>query len=116
MVLDDHGRPVWATTTCNSPIIVNTSSLEYYKQPMFYALGHFSKFISPSSVKITLNKSTSQNGIEVVAFERPDNGTVLVAFNKNDKSIALNIVDNELGKFENILPAKSIQSYIWWQK
>ena len=114
MALDTHGEPVWVQTTCNSPIVVNASSMEYLKQPMFYALGHFSKFISPDSVKIDLNKSVNQTGLEVVAFERIDNSTVLIALNKNDGPIQMNIVDNDLGQLKTDLPGKSIQSYIWW--
>ena len=114
MALDTHGEPVWAHTTCNSPIVVNASSMEYLKQPMFYALGHFSKLISLSSVKITLNKSVLQSGFEAVAFVRLDNATVLIALNKNDQPIQINIVDNGLSQLKTDLPAKSIQSYIWW--
>ncbi len=36
----------------SSPIYIDTEAKEAYKQPMFYILGHFSKFISPDSVRI----------------------------------------------------------------
>lgn len=35
-----------------APIIMNISSNEFYKQPAFYAFGHFSKFILSGSVII----------------------------------------------------------------
>ena len=34
MVLDDVGGPNWAGFSCDSPIIVNITSDEFYKQPV----------------------------------------------------------------------------------
>ena len=36
----------------DSPIIVNITSDEFYKQPMFYALGHFAKFVPEGSTRV----------------------------------------------------------------
>lgn len=115
MVLNTRGEPSWADTQCNSPVVTNASALEYYKQPMFYAMGHFSKFLTPNSVKIRLNKPVNETGFEAVAFERTDNATVLIALNKNNYSIPINIIDQSSGQLHYELPPKSIQSYIWWQ-
>uniref|UniRef100_A0A915HYL0 Glucosylceramidase n=1 Tax=Romanomermis culicivorax TaxID=13658 RepID=A0A915HYL0_ROMCU len=41
MALDLTGGPNWVSNFVDSPIIVNASGGEFYKQPMFYALGHF---------------------------------------------------------------------------
>lgn len=41
MALDTGGGPNWVNNFDNSPIIVNASAGEFYKQPMFYAVGHF---------------------------------------------------------------------------
>ncbi len=41
IVLDMAGGPNWVNNVVDSPIIVNASANEFYKQPMFYALGHF---------------------------------------------------------------------------
>lgn len=45
MALDLTGGPSWCGTRVDSPIIVNSTADEFYKQPMFYVLGHFSKFV-----------------------------------------------------------------------
>lgn len=39
------GGPTYVNNFVDSPIIVNSTADEFYKQPMFYALGHFSKFV-----------------------------------------------------------------------
>ena len=79
---------------------------------MFYAMGHFSKFLPPESVKISLTKSSNLTGSEAIAFQRPDKGTVVIVLNKNNYSIPLLFDDNSF-KLHKELPANSIQSYIW---
>lgn len=36
-----EGGPNWVKNFVDSPIIVNAKKDEFYKQPMFYAMGHF---------------------------------------------------------------------------
>lgn len=36
-----EGGPNWVKNFVDSPVIVNAKTDEFYKQPMFYALGHF---------------------------------------------------------------------------
>jgi glucosylceramidase len=52
MVLDLGGGPTYINNFVDSPIIVNATGGEFYKQPMFYHLGHFSKFVPMGSVRI----------------------------------------------------------------
>nr|CAD7572403.1 unnamed protein product [Timema californicum] len=69
LALDLDGGPNWANNTVDSPIIVNATADEFYKQPMFYALAHFSKFVPPGSVRISLEtENNNNNSIENVAF------------------------------------------------
>lgn len=41
MALDFNGGPTWVGNHADAPIIVNQTADEFYRQPMFYALGHF---------------------------------------------------------------------------
>jgi len=41
LALDEKGGPNWVMNYVDSPVIVNATGAEFYKQPMFYALGHF---------------------------------------------------------------------------
>lgn len=81
MVLDIQGGPTYINNNVDSPIIVNASAGEFYKQPMFYHLGHFSKFIPRNSIRVELSSTANEN-VKVVGFERPDNATVVVILNK----------------------------------
>jgi len=66
----------------DAAILVNASGGEFLKQPLWYAMGHFSKFIPPGSKRIgleVLNVLTSN--LPMVAFLRPDGLKVIVACN-----------------------------------
>jgi len=41
IALNLDGGPNWVNNFVDSPIIVNSETDEFYKQPMFYAMGHF---------------------------------------------------------------------------
>lgn len=41
LALDMEGGPNWSKNYVDSPVIVDSSKDVFYKQPMFYHLGHF---------------------------------------------------------------------------
>ncbi|XP_071558003.1 putative glucosylceramidase 4 isoform X4 [Temnothorax nylanderi] len=45
IALNTNGGPNHAGNNIDSPILVNSTADEFYKQPMFYVLGHFSKSV-----------------------------------------------------------------------
>ena len=49
LVLDLQGGPNWSKNFVDAPIIVDFKENKYIRQPMFYALAHFSKFIRPGN-------------------------------------------------------------------
>ncbi|XP_046673234.1 putative glucosylceramidase 4 [Homalodisca vitripennis] len=60
IVLDENGGPSEGNSThLDSPVIINVTNGEFYKQPLFYALGHFSKFLPPGSIRVHV--TTNQN-------------------------------------------------------
>ena len=44
MALDLKGGPNWSNNFVDGPILVNETSDEFYKQPIFYTMGHFRYF------------------------------------------------------------------------
>lgn len=111
MCLDLEGGPNWVHNFDNSPVIVNASADEFYKQPMFYHLGHFSKFIPENSVRISSTSSTTLD-IKHVAFQRPDGYFVAVVLNREDEDIPFEITIG--GKsLSGVVPMRSIQTYLW---
>ncbi|PSN37780.1 hypothetical protein C0J52_15853, partial [Blattella germanica] len=94
IALNFEGGPNWAGNTVDASIIVNSTADEFYKQPMFYAIAHFSKFILPGSHRIKLQiLSEDDRGIQSIAFLRPDKIIVTVLMNIDTKNKTAVIVD-----------------------
>ncbi|XP_042855799.1 putative glucosylceramidase 3 [Penaeus japonicus] len=96
LALDTTGGPNWAANRVDAPIIVNATADEFYKQPMFYALGHFSKFVPGGSVHVGsrvvkgdgVSDGDDSNGgddgdgeLHSAAFIHADGGCVLILLN-----------------------------------
>ena len=81
-------------------------------QPMFYHLGHFSKFVPPGSQRIEVN-SSEETSLEFIGFLTPEINTVLVILNPESRNITFDIVDQKLGIITETIPSYSIQTYIW---
>ncbi len=41
IALDLQGGPNWVRNYVDSAVLVNSTADEFYKQPMFYVMGHF---------------------------------------------------------------------------
>lgn len=81
--LDESGGPNWADNQVDAAIIID-SNTSFFKQPMFYALAHFAKYVVPGSIRVELG-STSSVGhapMEAGAFLRPDGLVAVVVLNR----------------------------------
>ncbi|KHN81497.1 Glucosylceramidase [Toxocara canis] len=90
LCLNLQGGPNWAQNFVDSPVIVNATADEFYKQPMFYIMGHFSKFIRPGSHVIGITISGHPASLEGIAVTTPSSRRVLVLNNRDDH-IAYNL-------------------------
>lgn len=97
----------------DAPIIVNVEAQEYYKQPMYYALAHFTRFLPAGSVRLNTT-SEKDSPVEVVAFDTTNNATVLVALNRFESDIILRVHDAKYGHFDFVVGGHSIHSFIWF--
>lgn len=80
-MLDEKGGPNWCNNAIDSSILATPNKDEFIKQPYFYALGHFSKFIPRGSKRIHVDQYKGPS-IGNVAFLRPDGGIVVVFYNR----------------------------------
>uniref|UniRef100_A0A2K6AH37 Glucosylceramidase n=1 Tax=Mandrillus leucophaeus TaxID=9568 RepID=A0A2K6AH37_MANLE len=104
-----HHKPA---VPCGHPVIVDITKDTFYKQPMFYHLGHFSKFIPEGSQRVGLVAS-QKNDLDTVALMHPDGSTVVVVLNRSSKDVPLTIKDPAVGFLEVISPGYSIHTYLW---
>jgi len=119
MALDLEGGPTWAKNYVDSPIIVNASSGEYYKQPSYYAMGHFSKFLPPESVRLEheieyQDKDKDQDDILATVFQRPDGGRVATVLNKKQETIRVQLHQPDADPVEIQMEPNSLESFVWF--
>lgn len=78
LALDQSGGPNWIQNNVDASIIVNPDADEFYKQPTYYALAHFSKFITLGSRIIG---TTTSGTVSHVAVVTPQEEIVVVLYN-----------------------------------
>ncbi|XP_003402889.2 lysosomal acid glucosylceramidase isoform X1 [Bombus terrestris] len=112
IALDATGGPNWIQNYVDSPIIVNADADEFYKQPMYYALKHFSRFVDRGSIRISI---TDTDDVKATAFLTPSDQVVVVLYNNNTqkKNIVLN--DPKKNPICLELPAYSMNTVIYAQ-
>lgn len=81
-MLDEQGGPNWVENYVDAPIIVNAEAGEFYKQPVYYVLSHFSKYIPRGSVRIDASASLLAIDVATAAFLRPDGAVTLILYNE----------------------------------
>lgn len=82
--VDLDGGPSYLGNGVDAGVVVNSTAGEFYKQPIYYAFAHFSKFIPPGSVRVDISQTllNSVTGIGSVAFQRPDGAIAVVLQNE----------------------------------
>ncbi|KAF2365273.1 Glycosyl hydrolase family 30 beta sandwich domain [Trinorchestia longiramus] len=118
MALDMEGGPNWVSNFVDAPIIVDANKDTFYKQPMFYALGHFSKFVARGARAVYHSLLTeAPSGLQASAFRNPDGGVVVVLLNTDETEAAVSIQPqmSESKYFNIVMPPKSIKSVLYRQ-
>lgn len=77
---------------------------------MFYAIGHFSRFVLPDSVR--LDVQSLHPSVLAVGFLRPDRSVALVLYNTSKMPVAILIKDDGRN-IELTVPGKSIHTVIY---
>lgn len=115
MVLDTSGGPAWLGGRLDSPIIVDKSQDAYHKSPMFYALGHFSRYIPPHSFKLKTHiiNDVYDYRFETITFSLPNSkGLVSVILNQNPYPVELNLRIVEQGDIDINTDNQQLQQVI----
>ena len=114
LAVDMSGGPSWVDNYADAPVIVDNDQKVFYKQPTFYMMGHFSKFVPPGAVAISLIPLKWSTETQAVGFTRPDNSTVVVVGNFNDHVTSVGLlVGNYYANYT--MDANSISTFTWWK-
>ncbi|CEG46626.1 glycoside hydrolase family 30 glucosylceramidase [Plasmopara halstedii] len=113
LFLDTRGGPNWAKNMVDAPILIDgQNGAEFYKQPMYYIMGHFSKFVPPGSRRIEFPKTETLDGFHRCAFVTPDNQIVMQFLNRDDDDALISILQTDLNTFTLTVAAHSMQTVI----
>jgi len=114
LALDMVGGPNWPHVSERSaPVHINSTSGEWFKNPTFYALGHFSKFVTPGSVHLGEQVGTG-NDFKLGVFQRPDFGIAVVAINSLEQPQTVKLVDPFKGEVIIEVGAKSFNTWVYY--
>ena len=115
MVLDTNGGPNWAGNFASAPIIVNPAANQYYKNPQFYALGHFSKFLTPGTQRIgIIPEIVDIIHFQCALFERPDGGNAFIVINGLSEQQAVIVDDPDFGQLRMQIQPKSFNTWVYY--
>ncbi|KAK4317130.1 hypothetical protein Pmani_011764 [Petrolisthes manimaculis] len=124
--LDTEGGPNWAEGQVDAPIIIDAEKDEFYKQPMYFAMGHFSKYVPGGSVAVpswiesdpTTTTTTAgdttiiEKDIHTTAFIHPYCHLVVVILNTGEDEHVVNYM-TDFGKFVSVkVSPRSIQTLL----
>jgi glucosylceramidase len=113
LFLDTTGGPNWAKNVVDAPILVDEQNgAEFYKQPMFYVMGHFSKFVPPGSKRIEFPKTETLSDFHRCAFVTPDNQIVMQFLNRDSSEQTISVEQTDSSTFTLTLPPNSMQTVI----
>ena len=110
LILDSKGGPYHNRDGgVKAPVYVDENTKQFTLGPLYYTVGHFSKFIKRGAVRI--GSSVYSDAVRVSAFSNPDGEIVVVVLNTSDKEAKPGIrLNNCTAEFK--IPAKSLQTLV----
>ncbi|XP_069690290.1 lysosomal acid glucosylceramidase-like [Periplaneta americana] len=112
LALDMKGGPNYINNALDSPIIVNSTADEFYKQPMFYAMAHVTTFVPPGSQRIAISDSNRKT-IKRAAFLTDEGNIVIVILNRDYQKVHCVITDEYHRYIRILIPAHSIHTIVY---
>ncbi|EZA56663.1 hypothetical protein DMN91_000885 [Ooceraea biroi] len=117
MALNATGGPNWANNFVDSPIIVIPENDEFYKQPMFYALAHVSRFVPRYSYRI-YSEGLDNPNLRAIAFYTPEQRIVVVIVNMADQPFNVTVKSTNMSEHTiNLeIPANSFNTLLYLEQ
>ncbi|XP_068226099.1 lysosomal acid glucosylceramidase-like [Palaemon carinicauda] len=113
LALDMKGGPNWANMSADAAIIIDKEKDEFYKNPMFYAMGHFSKFVKEGAVRLELTSSSAPNQLEATAFRNADGTRVVVVLNRSETAVEVRVQVEDQGTMVIDVEPRSLHTAIF---
>ena len=110
LIVDLKGGPYHDRDSgVKAQVYVDENKKDFILGPLYYTVGHFSKFIKRDAIRIGC--SVYSDAVKAAAFSNPNGEIVVVVLNTTPKDIAPKIRLNDCTATFN-MPAKSLQTFI----
>ncbi|KAF8376262.1 hypothetical protein PRIPAC_82691 [Pristionchus pacificus] len=116
IALNTQGGYSWFMNFVDSPIIVETNLNEFFKQPMYYVLAHFSKFLKPGAQVVKLKLPQLPENVEAIGAVMVNGNRYITILNRNDnEDITVSLHEKGVGSVYTTVsvPAHSLVTIIW---
>jgi glucosylceramidase len=110
VLLDQNGGPNHVGNFCFAPIHADTTKDELIYTPMYYYIGHFSKFIRPNAKRIIQN--TNDKKLISTSFKNTDGKVVTIVMNQSDEEVVYTIINHDLQNTITI-PKHAMQTIVY---
>ncbi|WP_430408226.1 glycoside hydrolase family 30 protein [Flavobacterium olei] len=110
ILLDQNGGPNHVGNFCFAPIHADTEKDELIYTPMYYYIGHFSKFIRPNAKRVL--EKTNDKSLLSTSFKNSDGQLITIVMNQSDKEIIYSL-ENQNTKTAITIPAHAIQTIVY---
>ena len=110
IMLDQNGGPNHVGNFCFAPIHGDTDAGKLIYTPIYYYIGHFSKFIRPEARRISTVSSRSH--LLSTSFVNTDGSMVNVIMNQSDEDIDYKLYVGAAEAVSLSLPAHAIQTVV----
>ena len=112
LLLDIQGGPNHVGNYCSAPLICNIKDGKIYKQPSFYYIAHFSRFLQKGSVRLAVSRYTPE--LEALAAKTPSGDIIVIMMNTTAHPLELTINDVCAARIADYtLKPHSIASMVW---
>lgn len=111
--LDSEGGPNWAANRCDAPLLLMPSGDAFVKQPTYYALAHFARFLPPGSRRLAVRAPAALDAVAYLT-PRPQRRVASVLLNKDTAEHCLRLRDVQRGRgFRLCMPPRSLHTVVW---
>lgn len=118
LMLNAFGGPAIDGSVIDACILTDTEYKSFIKQPIFYVMAHFSKFIPPGSRRIDATIFNSGiYSLKTLAYLRPDGMIVVILYNESDLGVDNLLISDRLNNvIEMVVKPKTLYTIIYKQQ
>ncbi|MDW8850320.1 glycoside hydrolase family 30 protein [Flavobacterium sp. MMLR14_040] len=110
ILLDQNGGPNHVGNFCFAPIHADTNTGQLIYTPMYYYIGHLSKFVRPDAKRIS--ETVSDKVLLSTSFKNADGKIATIVMNQSDKNVVYTITVKSQ-KNTITIPAHAMQTLVY---